>query len=154
MNEINEKLEKLKMESCAKPISRFMRGVDSNKQAGPLCQRPDCKSSASAFVSIQREQAKGVPHIPINLRTRQRDTLDPRIARSTWTESPTWWSSSSWTIDGKKGTLMDGKTKNGEITDNLVNACVSHRQAQGNLCRDVKAMSQLLSSSPVSRFHL
>ena len=25
----------------------FMRGVDSNKQAGPLCQRPDYKSSAN-----------------------------------------------------------------------------------------------------------
>ena len=25
-----------------------MRGVDSKKQAGPLCQRPDCKSSANA----------------------------------------------------------------------------------------------------------
>ena len=36
----------------------FMRGVDSNKQAGPLCQRPDYKSSAHALVSIQREQGK------------------------------------------------------------------------------------------------
>ena len=37
---------------------------------------------------------------------------------STWTESPTWWSSSSWTINGKTGTLRGGKTKNGEISDN------------------------------------
>ena len=50
----------------------------------------------------------------MNLRTRQRDTLDPAVQQhlewlslnwktyfsssssSTWTESPTWWSSSSW----------------------------------------------------------
>ena len=52
--------------------SLFMRGVDSNKQAGPLCQRPDNKSSANALVSTQREQGQGAPHIPMNLRTRQR----------------------------------------------------------------------------------
>ena len=48
----------------------FMRGVDPNKQAGPLCQRPDYKSSANALVSSHREQGKGVPHIPTRLRTR------------------------------------------------------------------------------------
>ena len=98
----------------------FMRGVDSNKQAGPLCQRPDYKSSANALASIQREQVKGVRHISMYLRTRQRDTLDPAVQQhsewlsfnwmtyfsssssSTWTGSPTWWSSSSWDIKGKK----------------------------------------------------
>ena len=65
--------------------SLFMRGVDSNRQAGPLCQRPDYKSSASALVSLQRAQGKGVPHIPMNLRTRQRDTLDPPVQQhSEW----------------------------------------------------------------------
>ena len=33
---------------------------------------------------------------------------------------------------------MDGKTKNGEISNNLDNARVTHWLAQGNLCRDVK----------------
>ena len=92
----------------------YMRGVDSNKQAGPLCQRPDFISSADALVSLQRAQGKGVPHIPMHLRTRQNNTLDPAAQQhlewfsfnwktcfsssssSTWTESPTWWSSSSW----------------------------------------------------------
>ena len=98
--------------------SLFMRGVDSNQQAGPLCQRPDYKSSANSLVSIQREQGKGVPHISMHLRTRQRDTLDSAVQQhleglsfnwmtyfsssssSTWTGSPTWWSSSSWAIKG------------------------------------------------------
>ena len=57
----------------------YMRGVNSKKQAGPPCQRLDCKSSANALVSIQREKGKGVPHIPINLRTRRRDILDPAV---------------------------------------------------------------------------
>ena len=92
----------------------FMSGVDSNKQAGPLCQRPDCKSSADALVSLQPAQGKGVPHIPMHWRTRQNNTLDPAVQQhselpslnrktyfssfssSTWTESPTWWSSLSW----------------------------------------------------------
>ena len=70
--------------------------------------------SANALVSTQREQGKGVLHIPMNLRTRQRDTLDPAVQQhlewlslnwktyyssssfSTWTESPTWRRSSSW----------------------------------------------------------
>ena len=43
--------------------SLLMRGVDSKKQAGPLCQRPDYKSSANLLVGIQREQGKGVPQI-------------------------------------------------------------------------------------------
>ena len=92
----------------------YMRSVDSNKQAGPLCQGPDYKSSANALGSIQRAQGKGVPHVTMHLRTRQNNTLDPAAQQhlewlsfswktyfssstsSTWTESPTWWSSSSW----------------------------------------------------------
>ena len=85
----------------------YIRGVDSNTQAGPLCQRPVYKSSADALVRLQRAQGKGVPHISIHLRTRQRDALHPAVQQhlewlsfnwktcfsssssSTWTESPT-----------------------------------------------------------------
>ena len=45
----------------------YMRGVDSNNQAGPLCQRPDYKSPADALVSLQRAQGKRVPQIPMHL---------------------------------------------------------------------------------------
>ena len=51
-----------------------MRGVDSNEQAIPLCQRRYYKSSASAFVSIQRAQGKEVPRIPMHLRGQGNDT--------------------------------------------------------------------------------
>ena len=98
-----------------------MRGVDSNKQAGPLCQRPVFKSSVNALVSFQQAQGKGVPHIPIKLRTRQNNTLDPAAQQHkvwlsfnwptcfssssslTWTESPTWWSSSPWDHQWQEG---------------------------------------------------
>ena len=62
---------------CESTIST--RSVDSNKQAGLLCQRPDDKSSANALVSLQRASGKGVPHIPMHLRTRRHNTLDPAI---------------------------------------------------------------------------
>ena len=70
-----------------------------------------------------------MPHIPINLRTRQRDTLDSAVEQHLEWLSLNWKSSLSSslsqhgqkaqpggalhlrTIDGKKGTLMDGKTK-------------------------------------------
>ena len=59
------------------------------------------------------------------------------------------------TINGKNGTLMCGKTKNGGIRDNDDNARVTHRLVQGDLYADVRAKgSQLLSSSPESRLHL
>ena len=92
----------------------YMRGVDSNRQARPLCQRPDYESSADALVSLQRAQGKGVPHIPTHLKTRQNNTLDPAVQQhlerlsfnwktyfsssssSMWTESPTRWSSPPW----------------------------------------------------------
>ena len=45
----------------------YIRGVGSNKQAGPLCQRPDFRSSANALVSLQRAQGQGVPHIPLKI---------------------------------------------------------------------------------------
>ena len=48
--------------------SLIMGRVDSNKQAGPLCQRPDYKSSANALGSIQRERGKGVSSSPTTLR--------------------------------------------------------------------------------------
>ena len=91
-----------------------MRGVDSNKQAGPLCQRPDYKSSANALVSLQWAQGKEVPHIAIQERTRQDNTLDPAVQQhlqwlsfnwptyfsssssSISKDNSTWWSSSSW----------------------------------------------------------
>ena len=52
----------------------YMRGADFDKQAGPLCQRPDHRSSSgNALVSLQRAQGQGVPHIPIELLTRQKE---------------------------------------------------------------------------------
>ena len=84
----------------------YMRSVDSNKQAVPWCQRPGYKSSANALVSLQRAQGKGVHQIPMHLRTRQNNTLDPAVQQHlewlsfnwktyfssssspTWTESP------------------------------------------------------------------
>ena len=91
-----------------------MRGVDSNKQAGPLCQRPDYKSSANPLVSLQWAQGEEVPHIAIQERTRQDNTLDPAVQQhlqwlsfnwptyfsssssSISKDNSTWWSSSSW----------------------------------------------------------
>ena len=37
-----------------------MRSVGPNPQAGPLCQRPDYKSSANALVNLQQDQGNGV----------------------------------------------------------------------------------------------
>ena len=89
----------------------YMRSVDPNPQAGPLCAREQYKPSAHALVSLQQDQGKGVPRIPLPLRTRQRNTLDPTVQQhlewlsfnwkqhfsssssSTWTDSATWWSS-------------------------------------------------------------
>ena len=39
------------------------------------------------------------------------------------------------TIKGKNGTLKDGKTKNGGISNNPDNARVTHRIVQGKLVR-------------------
>ena len=89
----------------------YMRGVDSNKQAGPLCQRPDYKSSANALVILQRAQGKGVPHIPIKERTRQDNTLDPEVQKHLeWLSFnwPTYFSSSSsstWKENFKKASM-------------------------------------------------
>ena len=139
----------------------FMRGVDSNTYAGPLCQRPEFKSIAHVFVSIQREKGKGVPHIPMQLRTWQRDTLDPTVQQrlerfklSTWIESPTWWRSSSRDHQWQEWSLKDGTTKNGGISGNPDNARVTHRLLQRDLYGDIRAKrSRLLSSPPESGFH-
>ena len=78
----------------------YMRSVDSNKQAGLLCQRPDHKSSTDALVSLQRAQSKGVPHIPMHLKTRQSNTLDPAVQQHlewlTFNWKTYFSSSSSW----------------------------------------------------------
>ena len=57
----------------------FMRRDHPNPQAGPLWKREDFKTSASALMCLQQEQGKCVPHIPIQVRTRQHNTLDPTI---------------------------------------------------------------------------
>ena len=150
----------------------YLRSVDSNTQAGPLCQRPYCISSANALVSLQRAQGKGVHHIPISLRTRQNNTLDPAVQQHLEWLSFNWKTSRHLhprhgqkaqrggvlhlaTTNGKNGTLKGGKTKNGGISDNNDNARVKHRPVQGDLYGELRAKrSQLLSSSPESGLHL
>ena len=53
-----------------------MRSVDPDPQAGPLRTREDDEPSTHALVSRQQDQCKGVPQIPLHLRTRQHNTLD------------------------------------------------------------------------------
>ena len=60
-------------------VRSILRSVDSSFPAGPLCQRPDYKSSPNTLVSLQRAQGRAVPHIPMHLRTRQNNTLDPAV---------------------------------------------------------------------------
>ena len=160
--------QRLRYESIIK-----MRSVDSNKQAGPLCQRPDYKPSANALVSLQRAQGKGVPHIPMHLGQDRKTHWIPQ-SNNIWNG----WVSTGrrvshhlhpqhgqkaqrggvldlGTINGKNGTLKGGKTKNGGISDNNDNARVTHRLAQRDLYGKARAKrSQLLSSSPESGLHL
>ena len=88
-----------------------MRSVDPIPQAGPLCAREQYKPSTHALVSLQQDHSQGVPEIPLHLRTRQHNTLDPTVQQhwerlsfnwqqhfsssssSTWSDSSTWWSS-------------------------------------------------------------
>ena len=157
----------------------LVRRVDSNKQAGPLCQRPDYKSSANALVSLQGAQGKGVPQIPMHLRTRRNNTQGSRS--STTLEIVEFQLEDVFlvhlhpqhgkkaqrggllylgTINGKNGTLKGGKTKNGEISNNVDNARVTHtlvQGEQGDVYGDVRARrSQLLSlsSSPETGIHV
>ena len=60
----------------------FMRCDDPNPQAGPLWKREDYKTSTSALMCLQQEQGKCVPHIPIQIKTRQHNTLDPTIQQN------------------------------------------------------------------------
>ena len=100
-----------------------MRGVDSNEQERPLCQRPVKKSSKDALVSLQRAQDKGVLHFPMHLRTRQNNTLDPAVQQHLEWLSFNWKKYFSYLhliymelfilgpINGKNGTLKSGKSK-------------------------------------------
>ena len=99
-----------------------LRSLDSNKQAGPFWERPVNKETR-AFASLQKVAGQGVPCIPVDLRFRQNNKLDPAVQEylerlsfyqaehfatppnserqqpslsSSWSPSPTWWSSSSW----------------------------------------------------------
>ena len=83
----------------------FVRSDDPNPKAGPLWKREDYKTSASALMCLQQEQGKCVPHIPIQVRTRQHNTLDPTIQENvewlgqnwqTYFSTPTSSSLSSW----------------------------------------------------------
>ena len=105
----------------------YIRSVDSNKKAGPLCQRPviwlgvqssaiedvghealwlaccATNCSANALISLQRAQGEGVPHIPMHLRTRQNNTLDLAVQQHfewlsfNWKTHFSSSSSSTWT---------------------------------------------------------
>ena len=57
----------------------FMRSDDPYSQAGPLWTREDYKTITSALMCLQQEQGKGMPHIPMPVRTRQHNTLDRTI---------------------------------------------------------------------------
>ena len=68
----------------------FMRSDDPNPRAGPLWKRDDHKTSTSALMCLQQEQGKGVPHIPMQMRTRQHNALDPTIQRNLEGFSQNW----------------------------------------------------------------
>ena len=91
----------------------FMRSADPNPQAGPSWKREDDEPSANALVSLQKDQGKGIPQIPLHLRTRQHNTLVPTVqhleclsfnlqqrfsssSSATWTQNSTWWNSQHW----------------------------------------------------------
>ena len=125
---------------CASTL--FMRSVDPNPQAQPLCKREDYRPSADALVSLQRDQSKGVPQIPLHLRTRQHDTLDAAVQQrlewlsftwqqhfsssSTWTESSRWWSSQHW--KDSQQWRESGNQKNGKINSGGTNGKNGQRQ--------------------------
>ena len=95
-----------------------LRSLDSNKQAGPLCERRGCKEATRALMNLQYAERQGEPKIPLTSRTRQNNTMDPEVQvftgwstlrnrkiqnannhsslSSSWSPSPTWWNSSSW----------------------------------------------------------
>ena len=100
-----------------------LRSLDSNKQAGPLWERSGSQEAKRVLPSLQTAERQGVHHIPVDIRTRQNNTLDPAVqeyldwlsfhwaehfaepqnserqqpsSSSSWSPSPTRWSSSSW----------------------------------------------------------
>ena len=131
---------------------------------------------ANALVSLQRAQGKGVPQIPVHLRTRQNNTLDPKVQQHLeWLSFKwkTYFSSSSFlNMDRKpqRGGVLHlcdhqwqvwhshrvARQRMVEISDNNDNARATHRQVfKDTWYGDARAKrSQMLSSSPESRVHL
>ena len=141
----------------------FMRGVDSNKQAGPLCQRPDEKS-ANVLVGLQREQDqrsnsyfnaladKTKRHIGSNSQTTLR--ISHHLHAQHGQKVKHGGALHLGTVNDKTDTLKDDKTKYDGISDNPDNVRVTRRLVQGDWYGDVRAKkSQLLSSSSESGFH-
>ena len=69
----------------------FMRTYSSWEISLPIHKQDHCgnrenfKPSANALVSIQQDQGKGgVPQIPLHLRTREQNTLDPECPTTLW----------------------------------------------------------------------
>ena len=96
----------------------FTISDDPNSLAGPLWKREDYKTSTSALMCLQQEQGKGVPHIPMHMRTRQHNTLDPTIQQilvwlsqnwQTYFSTPTSSSSSSWSQNSTWWNSQHGK---------------------------------------------
>ena len=50
----------------------YMRGVDSNKQAGPLCHGLIVNHQQMLLSAFNELKAKGISHVPMHLRTRQK----------------------------------------------------------------------------------
>ena len=57
------------------------RGVDENKQAPPLPQRPGYQDAKEAFIDMQKQSRQdfGISFIPISERKRTHDQLDPSL---------------------------------------------------------------------------
>ena len=65
-----------------------LRSLDSNKQAGPSWERPGYKEAKRALASIQKAEGQGVPYIPVDVRTRENNKLDPAVQEySEWLSS-------------------------------------------------------------------
>ena len=102
-----------------------MKCTDSDQQLGPMKDRDDYQATVRLLVNILKEQGRANTHIPKMQRTRQRNTLHPKVQQRLDWLSEHYEEHFSFLLPrhGRAigGKTLNGKALNGKITHGMDN---------------------------------
>ena len=100
-----------------------MQCSDPDPQLGPMKDRDDCQATTRLLVNIRNEQSRANTYSPKTQRTRQRNTLHPKVQKQLeWLSGhyEEYFSKQPHLLPPRRGPQIGGKTLNGKMLNGKI----------------------------------